>query len=97
MPDFEEWFLSQENPAPLTRMMMEEPTMTVEDMNTISCPALIMAGENDLIREEHTYLIGNSISGAKVKIIPGEDHGSYICNSTKLTELLLEFYDEIGY
>ena len=97
VPDFEEWFLSQENPAPLTRMMMEEPTMTVEDMNTISCPALIMSGENDLIREEHTYLIGNSISGAKVKIIPGEDHGSYICNSTKLTELLLEFYDEIGY
>lgn len=97
VPEFEEGFLSQENPSPLTRMLMEEPDMTVEDMNSIICPAMIMAGENDLIREEHTILIGENIPGAEVKIIPDADHGSYICNTPVLTGLLQEYFNKIGY
>lgn len=97
VPDFEEWFLSQENPAPLTRMMMEEPAMTIEDMKTISCPSLIMSGENDLIRQDHTKMIGENIPDGEAVIIPGEDHGSYICNSSKLAPMLLDFFSRIGY
>jgi hypothetical protein len=66
-------------------------------MKTIAAPALIMAGEHDLILEDHTRLIASNISGAELKIIPGEDHGSYICNSSKLTVLLLDFFERIGY
>lgn len=97
VPDFESWFLAQENPAPLTRMMLEEPTMTAEDMQTISCPALIMSGEHDLIRQDHTQMIGENIPNGKYRIIMGEDHGSYICNSPKITEILLDFFEKIGY
>ena len=46
---------------------------------------------------DHTHLIASNIPGAELKIIPGEDHGSYICNSSKLTALLLDFFDRIGY
>ena len=56
-----------------------------------------MSGENDLILADHTRLIGENIPGGKVKIIDGEDHGSYICNSPKLASLMLEFFKEIGY
>ena len=56
-----------------------------------------MSGEHDLIRQEHTRLIGGNIPGARTMIIPGEAHGSYICNSPKLTALLLDFFNEIGY
>lgn len=97
VPEFESWFLSQEDPAPLTRMMMEEPAMTPEDMQTIGCPALIMSGENDLIRQDHTRLIGENIPSGQYRIIPGEDHGSYICNSPKISKILLDFFKEIGY
>lgn len=97
VPDFEAWLLSLENPSPLTAMMMVEPVMTVDDMKTISCPALIMSGENDLIRPEHTRLIGENIPGGEARIIEGEDHGSYISNSPKLAPLLLEFFGRIGY
>ncbi|MBE6231037.1 MAG: alpha/beta hydrolase [Bacteroidales bacterium] len=97
VPSFEQEFLSQKNPSPLTLMMMHEPAMTPEDMAGISAPALIMAGENDLIRREHTFLIGESIPDAEVKIIQGEDHGSYICNSPLLGGLILDFFQSIGY
>ena len=66
VPEFEKEFLAQKNPSPLNVMMMNEPTMTVEDMQTIGCPALIMAGDGDLIREEHTRLIGENIPSGEV-------------------------------
>lgn len=97
VPDFESWFLTQENPSPLTRMMLEEPAMTPEDMQTISCPALIMSGEHDLIRQDHTQMIGENIPNGQARIISGEDHGSYICNSPKITGILLDFFEQIGY
>ena len=97
VPDFENGFLAQPSDEPLVKMMQNEPTMTVEDMSGIGCPALIMSGENDLILAEHTRLIGENIPMGEARIIPGEDHGSYICNSPKLTPLILEFFKQIGY
>lgn len=96
-PEFEEYFLSQTNPNPLNVMMMNEPTMTVEDMQTISCPALIMAGNGDLIRADHTRLIGENIPQGEWLIVPDADHGSYIYHSTRVGDLLLDFFGRIGY
>ena len=97
IPEFAEGFLAQPSTEPLVIMLQTEPNMTVEDMAGIACPALIMSGEKDLIRAEHTRLIGENIPGGRVKILPGEDHGSCICNSPKLAPLMLEFFKEIGY
>ena len=97
IPEFAEGFLAQPSTEPLVIMLQTEPDMRVEDMAGIACPALIMSGEKDLIRAEHTRLIGENIPGGRVKILPGEDHGSYICNSPKLAPLMLEFFKEIGY
>lgn len=97
VPEFEQGFLAQPTEEPLVKMMQNEPTMTPQDMQTIQAPSLIMSGEHDLILENHTRLIGENIPDARVKIIPGEDHGSYICNSPKLAALLLDFFNEIGY
>lgn len=97
IPDFANGFLAQPSDEPLVKMLQTEPTMTVEDMAGITAPALIMSGENDLILADHTRLIGENIPDARVKILEGEDHGSYICNSPKLAPLILEFFNEIGY
>ena len=97
VPSFEKELLARPSTEPLVIMLQTEPDMRVEDMAGIACPALIMSGEKDLIRAEHTRLIGENIPGGRVKILPGEDHGSYICNSPKLAQLMLEFFKEIGY
>lgn len=97
IPEFAEGFLAQPTDEPLVIMMQNEPTMTVDDMKTIACPALIMSGEHDLILADHTRLIGESIPSGEAHIFPGEDHGSYICNSPKLAPILLDFFNNIGY
>lgn len=95
--EFSKWFFSQPDPSPLTRMMMVEPNMSVEDMASITIPALIMAGDNDLIREEHTRLIGESIPLGEVLIVEDADHGSYIYHDLRAGNHLLEFFNRIGY
>jgi pimeloyl-ACP methyl ester carboxylesterase len=97
IPSFEKELLAQPSTEPLVIMLQTEPDMTVEDMKTIACPALIMSGEHDLIAADHTRLIGENIPNGEARIIAGEDHGSYICNSPKLTPLILDFFKEIGY
>jgi hypothetical protein len=56
-----------------------------------------MAGDGDLIREEHTRLIGDNIPRGEVLIGPNADHGSYIYHSTRVGNLLLDFFERIGY
>lgn len=89
--------MADENPSPLKKMLMYEPTMTAEDMQTIQAPSLIMSGENDIILAEHTKLIGENIPNGEVIIVEGEDHGSYIKRNYKVGEYILDFFDRIGY
>ncbi len=97
IPSFEKELLAQPSTEPLVIMLQTEPNMTVEDIKTITCPALIMSGEHDLILADHTRLIGENIPNGEARIIAEEDHGSYICNSPKLTPLILDFFKQIGY
>ena len=97
VPSFAEYLQSKTFESPLEIMMRDEPDMTLQDMQNIHTPCLILAGEHDLILESHTRLIADNIPGAVCRILPGEDHGSYICNSPKITDVILEFFSRIGY
>jgi pimeloyl-ACP methyl ester carboxylesterase len=87
----------QDSIAPLTRMMLYEPQMTFEDMQKVQCPALIVAGEHDLIDSAHTCAIAAHIAQGKVLFLAGEDHGSHVYKSPKMGEVVLDYFKEIGY
>ena len=44
----------------------------------------MLAGEKDLVTERETRALAAHISGAKLMILPGEGHGSYVVHSDKL-------------
>lgn len=75
---------------PKMHLMMAEPDITPEELGTISIPAVIMAGEKDLVLPEETKLIADSIPGSRLRIIPGEGHGSYIVHKSVLADIILE-------
>ena len=83
--------------APLVKMMLYEPLMTFDDMRNVQCPALITAGEHDLIDSAHTRAIAENIPQGRVLFLPGEDHGSHVYKSPKMGKVVLEFFQEIGY
>ncbi len=90
-------FLANENPSPLTKMMMYEPNISPERLSRINVPVLVMAGQFDLIEESHTRLIANSLPQGELYIVPGGDHGNYIYHNVHLGNLLLPFFKKNGY
>jgi len=90
---FKEFVLS--NPTPLRLMMLSEPDIAPEELHAITCPALVTAGSKDLISEEHTRLIADSIPGSRLVIVPNADHGDYIKYDPRMNTLLLDFFHSL--
>ena len=57
--------------AELLRLMVKDPDIKAEELRSIQSPTLVIAGERDMIRGEHTRLIAAEIPGAELRIIPG--------------------------
>ena len=62
-----------------------------EELKSIRAATLVLAGSGDLIPEKETRHIADTIPGAELQILKGEDHGSYIVHSTKIAGLIREF------
>ena len=55
-------------------LLRELPDMSLEELASIQAPVLVMAGDRDIIREEHTLLIYQTLPNAHLAIFPGETH-----------------------
>jgi pimeloyl-ACP methyl ester carboxylesterase len=58
----------------LMTLLLTEPKHSFEELKAISCPVLVIAGEKDIIKEEHTKGIAGSIAKGKLLIAPKETH-----------------------
>jgi pimeloyl-ACP methyl ester carboxylesterase len=58
----------------LYELLAYEPNITLEDLQKISCPVLLMCGDRDVIRPEHTQLIFQNIKNANQATLPGCTH-----------------------
>jgi pimeloyl-ACP methyl ester carboxylesterase len=48
--------------------------ITVAELREVSTPVLVMAGDKDVIRDDHTLLIFHSLPHAQLAIFPGATH-----------------------
>lgn len=55
----------------LLRLMVKEPDIDPEALKSLNMPSLVMAGSRDVIREDHTRLIADSLANARLCILPG--------------------------
>ncbi len=70
-------------------LMLNEPHITAEDLRKIHAKTLVLAAEREAVTDAETKFIAANIPGAKLHFIKGEDHGSYIVNSTKFVKYLI--------
>ena len=73
------------------RLMLREPQITDAELGAIRARTLVLAGSGDLIPEWETRHIAAAVPGAELRILPGENHGSYIVHSLKIAELIRAF------
>jgi pimeloyl-ACP methyl ester carboxylesterase len=75
----------------LFKMMINEPNIQPEELMKIKIPTYVLAGEKDIIKQDHTELIANNIPNSVLKIVKNENHSSYIIHNDKIYEIIKDF------
>ena len=55
----------------LLGLMVNEPRFAPQDLRRLELPALVIAGDRDMIRDRHTRLIADSLPNARLAILKG--------------------------
>lgn len=85
------WAWNLLKPDDKLALMLREPQISEDTLRAIRAETLVLAGSGDLILPEETRRIAAGIPGAKLQIVQGEDHGSYIVHSTRIAAIIREF------
>lgn len=70
-----------------------QPNIALGDLQKISCPSLIISGDHDLIRLEHTIKIYQNIPKAFLWILPNSSHGTLIEHTNEFNKKVKDFFD----
>ena len=79
------------NSARLMTMLLTEPNYTFGDLKRIQCPVLVLAGEQDLIKENHTKGIATNIPKGTLLIAPKESHYFPVNNPKSFNKMVLDY------
>jgi pimeloyl-ACP methyl ester carboxylesterase len=60
----------------LNKLMCDQPNIPLNDLQKITAPTLVIAGDHDMIRLNHTLLIQQNIKGAFLWILPNSGHAT---------------------
>lgn len=80
--------------APLLKLMLEEPNISLKQASTIKIPTLLIAADNDIFKPETFTNLAQTMPNAKLIILENQEHDTYIKNVTALTPSLLSFFQE---
>ena len=58
----------------MVKIWATEPKMSIKDLKKIKCPALVIAGDDDMASLKHTNEIYEAIENSRLAIIPGASH-----------------------
>jgi pimeloyl-ACP methyl ester carboxylesterase len=69
-----------------------QPNISLQQLHSIKCPALIVGGDHDLIRVEHTVLIAQNIPKAYLWILPNSGHATLIEHKDEFNKKADDFF-----
>ncbi len=75
-------------------MQQIQPHYSIDDLGKIKAPTLVMAGEFDLIRREHTDQLAKAILDGRADIIKSAGHGMPLGRPEVVNSHILRFLDE---
>ena len=83
----------QENAAyKLYCLLVEQPNIPLADLHSIKCPTLVIGGDHDVIKEEHTFLIYKNIPKAYLWILPASGHSTPIVYKDDFNKVVDRFF-----
>jgi pimeloyl-ACP methyl ester carboxylesterase len=81
----------QKNTWKLVKLLIDNPHIPLKDVNTIKCPTLVIGGDHDVIKEEHTMLIYKNIPNAYLWILPNSGHSTPVVYKDEFNKTVDDF------
>ena len=75
-------------------LLLNQPNISHSDLNKIVSPVLIMAGDRDIIKNQHSVEIFENIPNSQLSIMPGETHFAPKVNPELFNNIVLKFLSE---
>lgn len=75
----------------LFHLLSYEPHISTKQLQTIQCPTLVIGGDHDVIRTEHTLLIAASIPKSYLWILPNSGHSTPIVYADMFNNVVNDF------
>ena len=76
----------------LLRLLIEQPHIPHASLQKINCPTLVIGGDHDVIKEEHTMEIYKNIPNSFLWILPNSGHSTPIVYAEEFNNKLNEFF-----
>ncbi len=80
------------NMLKLFRLLAEQPHIPLSDLQQIANPTLVIGGDHDVIKEEHTMLIYKNIPKAYLWILPGSGHSTPVVFKDDFNRVVDRFF-----
>ena len=81
---------------PLMQLMLTEPNIAPHELRRIAQPTWLIAGEDDACPRAVFEGMAAQLPNARLSVLPGHNHFSYIFGSDELAEPLLDFLATAG-
>ncbi len=78
----------------LLDLLGNQPHIALAKLNSITVPTLVMAGDRDVIRDEHTLRMFHAIPKSQLAIFPGATHMLPAEDPTRFNRTVLDFFDK---
>lgn len=84
-------FPGSANRLRLINLLLTEPKHSFEELRSIHCPVLVIAGEKDVIKEGHTKSIAAAIPHSTLLVAPKETHYFPTENPAAFNKAVIDF------
>jgi pimeloyl-ACP methyl ester carboxylesterase len=74
-----------------------EPDINLSDLASIQCPVLVMAGDDDVIKHDHTISLYEALPLGQLAIIPGTSHGLVKEKPALMLANIMQFLEDLTY
>lgn len=79
--------------AEMLGLMVNDPNLSEKDLEKVTCRTLVIAGKDDMIKQEHTKMIHKGIKNSELVILEG-NHFVANKNSEKFNKVVYDFMME---
>jgi len=75
----------------MMRLWREEPDIAISELRGVRAPVLLMQGDDDIVKVEHSTVLAATLPDAQLAVIPGSSHLAPLEKPDLVNRLVLDF------